>query len=63
LFVFIVKNILEQVGITKDVKDVKDANNKKNVIKLYKLYNVRINYNNSILQKLNKINDIISSKK
>ena len=57
LFVFIVKNILEQVGITKDV------NNKKYVIKLYKLYNVRINYNNSILQKLNKINDIISSKK
>ena len=54
LFVFIVKNILEQVGIIKD---------KKNVIKLYKLYNVRINYNNSILQKLNKINDIISSKK
>jgi hypothetical protein len=57
LFVFIVKNILEQVGITKDV------NNKKNVIKLFKLYNVRINYNSSILQKLNKINDIISAKK
>lgn len=57
LFVFIVKNILEQVGITKDV------NNKKNVTKLFKLYNVRINYNSSILQKLNKINDIISAKK
>lgn len=59
LFVFIVKNILEQVGITKDV----NTKNKKNVINLYKLYNVRINYNSSILQKLNKINDIISAKK
>ena len=57
LFVFIVKNILEQVGITKDV------NNKNNVIKLYKLYNVIINYNTSILKKLNKINEIISTKK
>ena len=57
LFAFIVKNILEQVGITKDVDKIK------NVIKLYKLYNVRINYNSSILQKLNKINDIISAKK
>ena len=59
LFVFIVKNILEQVGITKDV----NTKNKKNIINLYKLYNVRINYNSSILQKLNKINDIISAKK
>ena len=59
LFVFIVRNILEQVGITKDV----NTKNKKYVINLYKLYNVRINYNSSILQKLNKINDIISDKK
>ena len=57
LFVFIVKNILEHVGITKDV------NNKKNVIKLYLLYNARIYMNSIILQKLNKINTIINNKK
>jgi hypothetical protein len=51
------KYILEQVGITNDVDKIKNVN------KLYKLYNVRINYNSSILQKLNKINDIISAKK
>ena len=56
LFVFIVKNILEHVGITKDV------NNKKNVTKLYLLYNARIYMNSIILQKLNKINAIISKK-
>ncbi len=56
LFVFIVKNILEHVGITKDV------NNKKNVTKLYLLYNARIYINSIILQKLNKINAIISKK-
>ena len=57
LFVFIIKNILDHVGITKDV------NNKKNVIKLYLLYNARINVNNLILQRLNKINTIIINKK
>ena len=57
LFAFIVKYILEQVGITNDVDKIKNVN------KLYKLYNVRINYNSSILQKLNIINDIISAKK
>ena len=57
LFVFIVKNILEHVGITKD------ANNKINAIKLYLLYNARICMNSIILQKLNKINSIISDKK
>ena len=53
LFVFIVKNILEHVGINKD---------NKNVSKLYLLYNARININTLILQKLNKINSIISKK-
>ena len=57
LFVFIVKNILEHVGIAKDV------NNKKNVSKLYLLYDARICMNSIILQKLNKINSIISNKK
>ena len=57
LFVFIVKNILEHVGITKD------ASNKKNATKLYLLYNARICVNSIILQKLNKINTIISDKK
>ena len=57
LFVFIVKNILEHVGITKD------SSNKKNVKKLYLLYNARICMNSIILQKLNKINTIISDKK
>lgn len=56
LFVFIVKNILEHVGITKDI------NNKKNVTKLYLLYNARIDMNSNILQKLNKISSIISKK-
>ena len=56
LFVFIVKNILEHVGITKDI------NNKKNVTKLYLLYNARINMNSIILQKLNKISSIIRKK-
>jgi hypothetical protein len=56
LFVFIVKNILEHVGITKDV------NNKKNIPKLYLLYNARIYSNTIILQRLNKINSIISNK-
>ena len=56
LFVFIIKNILEHVGITKDV------NNKKNVIKLYLLHNVRININNLILQRLNKINALFRNK-
>ena len=56
LFVFIVKNILEHVGITKDV------NNKKNIPKLYLLYNARIYSNTIILQRLNKINAIISNK-
>lgn len=58
LFVFIVKNILEQVGITKEMNS---KNN--NVIKLYKLYNIRINYNSFILEKLNTIKEIISDKK
>ena len=56
LFVFIVKNILEHVGITKDV------NNKKNAVKLYLLYNARISKISIILQKLNKINSMISNK-
>ena len=54
LFVFIVKNILEHVGI------IKDINNKKNVKKLYLLYNARIYINSIILQKFNKINSMIS---
>ena len=57
LFVFIVKDILEHVGITKDLND------KKNVTKLYLLFNARISSNTIILQKLNKINSIISNKK
>ena len=57
IFVFIVKNILEHVGITRD------ADNKKNVVKLYLLYNARISINNIILQKLNEINSIIINKK
>lgn len=57
LFVFVVKNILEYVGIAKE------ANNKKNVTKLYLLYNARISINSTILEKLNKINSIISNKK
>ena len=56
LFVFIVKNIIEHVGITKDV------NNKKIIPKLYLLYNARIYSNTLILQRLNKINAIISNK-
>lgn len=56
LFVFIVKNILEHIGISKDIS------NKKNVTKLYLLYNARINVNSIILQKLNKISSIISKK-
>lgn len=57
LFVFIIKNILEHVGITKD------TNNKKNVPKLYLLYNAIININTDILKKLNQINSTISNKK
>jgi len=57
LFIFIVKNILEYVGITKD------TNNKKNVPKLYLLYNAIININTDILKKLNQINSKISNKK
>ena len=57
LFIFIVKNILEHVGITKD------PNNKKNVPKLYLLYNAIINTNTNILKKLNQINSKISNKK
>ena len=57
LFVFIVQDILEHVGITKDL------NNKKKVGKVYLLYNIRLTLNSIILQKLNKINSIISSKK
>jgi hypothetical protein len=57
LFVFIVQDILEHVGITKDL------NNKKKVGKVYLLYNIRLTLNSIILQKLNKINSIISNKK
>ena len=56
LFVFIVKNILEHVGITKDIS------NKKNATKLYLLYHARISKNSILLQKLNKISSIISNK-
>ena len=59
LFVFIVKNILEHLGIEKEEK----STNKKNVTKLYLLYNARIYMNSIILQKLNKIDSIISNKK
>ena len=59
LFVFIVKNILEHLGIEKEEK----GTNKKNITKLYLLYNARISMNSIILQKLNKIDSIISNKK
>jgi len=57
LFIFIIKNILEHVGITKD------TNNKKNVPKLYLLYNAIININKDILKKLNQINSTINNAK
>lgn len=57
LFIFIIKNILEHIGITKD------TNNKKNVPKLYLLYNAIIDINTDILKKLNKINSTITNKK
>ena len=57
LFIFIIKNILEHVGITKE------TNNKKNVPKLYLLYNAVININTNILKKLNQINSTITNKK
>ena len=59
LFVFIVKNILEHLGITKELHNKK--NNDKNVIKLYLLYNARISINSILIQKLIQINSIISS--
>ena len=57
LFIFIIKNILEHIGITKD------TNNKKNVPKLYLLYNAIIDINTDILKKLNKINSTITNNK
>ena len=59
LFVFIVKNILEHLGIEKEEKTA----NKKNVTKLYLLYKARIYMNSIILEKLTKIGSIISNKK
>ena len=59
LFVFIVKNILDHLGIEKEEKNTI----KKNVSKLYLLYNARIYMNSIILQKLNKIDSIITNKK
>ena len=52
LFSFLIKNILEHIGITKDLNNIKNAKHK------YQLFNSRLYINQEIIKRLKSIKDL-----